>query len=136
MYVLGCVSGVTCDTSNTNIVYSYRLAELTCQQWDDVTETWSSDSCEVLDGSTATEAKFKSNLFGSLGAGLAVGPNTIDFSSVFDNLDAKLAEVRGCQAGAGTWMASWQRYMMAKLAELCVCQMGRNAAVCHWYLTS
>ena len=76
------------------MVYSYRLSELTCQQWDDVTETWSSDSCVVQEGSTATEAKFRSNLFGSMGAGLVVGPNTIDFSSVFDNVDAKLAEVR------------------------------------------
>lgn len=36
--------------------------------------------------------KFKSNLFGSLGAGLFVGPNTIDFGTVFLNFDQKLVE--------------------------------------------
>ena len=37
--------------------------------------------------------KFKSNLFGTLGAGVFVGPNTIDFGSVFDDLEKKIAEV-------------------------------------------
>ena len=35
---------------------------------------------------------FKSNLFGSFGAGLFVPPNTIDFGSVFDNFAEKLVE--------------------------------------------
>ena len=35
---------------------------------------------------------FKSNLFGSLAAGLFVGPNKIDFGTVFKNLDKKIVE--------------------------------------------
>ena len=53
---------------------------------------WTSDGCQLQPGSTPTRARFKSNLFGSLGAGLAVAPNTIDFNVVFDNLDQKLIE--------------------------------------------
>lgn len=34
----------------------------------------------------------KSNLFGGFGAGLFVPPNTIDFSTVFDDFAAKLVE--------------------------------------------
>ena len=41
---------------------------------------------------TETKAVFKSNLFGSLGAGVFVGPNLIDFSTVFDNVGAKILE--------------------------------------------
>ena len=41
---------------------------------------------------TETKAVFKSNLFGSLGAGVFVGPNLIDFSTVFDNVAAKILE--------------------------------------------
>ena len=76
--------------------YDYSLSELSCQQWDDVSEVWSSGSCEVLPGSTPAQTRFKSNLFGSLGAGISVAPNTIDFSTVFNNLDQKLIEVRAC----------------------------------------
>ena len=50
-------------------------------------------SVKVEKGSTPIKVKFKSNLFGSLGAGVFVGPNTIDFGSVFDDLDKKIAEV-------------------------------------------
>lgn len=35
---------------------------------------------------------FTSNLFGSLGVGVFVGPNTIDFSTVFDNVGASILE--------------------------------------------
>ncbi len=42
--------------------------------------------------STVEEVKFKSNLFGSLGAGLFVGPNTIDFGTVFLDFDKKIIE--------------------------------------------
>ena len=48
---------------------------------------------QIQPGSTATKAKFKSNLLGSLGAGVFVGPNTINFNTVFNNLDQKLIEV-------------------------------------------
>ena len=41
---------------------------------------------------TETKAMFSSNLFGSLGAGVFVGPNLIDFSTVFDNVGAKILE--------------------------------------------
>ena len=40
----------------------------------------------------AGNIRFKSNLFGSLGAGMFVGPNLIDFGTVFDNIDQKLLE--------------------------------------------
>ena len=36
--------------------------------------------------------KFKSNLLGSLGAGVNVKPNTINFSTVFNNLGKKFLE--------------------------------------------
>ena len=38
------------------------------------------------------EVRFKSNLFGSLAAGLFVGPNMIDFGTVFKDFDKKLLE--------------------------------------------
>ena len=38
------------------------------------------------------KVKFKSNLFGSIGADVFTGPNTIDFGSVFDDFGAKLVE--------------------------------------------
>ena len=76
-------------------MYSYRMSQLSCQQWDEDEERWRSDTCELNAAeSTPRQAKFTSNLFGSMGAGLVVGPNTIDFSSVFNNLDQKIAEVR------------------------------------------
>lgn len=49
--------------------------------------------CLQIEQTTSTEkVRFKSNLFGSIGAGLFVGPNTIDFGTVFDNFGAKLVE--------------------------------------------
>ena len=45
-----------------------------------------------MDLATDTVVRFKSNLFGSLGAGMFVGPNLIDFGTVFDNIEAKLLE--------------------------------------------
>ena len=92
-HVTGCFDGFICDEV-AYLAYDYSLSEVTCQQWDDVNEVWRSDSCEVLPGSTATQTRFKSNLFGSLGAGISVAPNTIDFNTVFNNLDQKLIEVR------------------------------------------
>ena len=74
------------------MTYTYRISELTCQEWDEETEVWSSGGCQLEPGSTPTTAKFKSNLFGSLGAGLTVAPNTINFKEVFDDLDQKLIE--------------------------------------------
>ena len=47
----------------------------------------------MLPGSTPTLARFRSNLLGSLGAGVFVGPNTINFNTVFNNLDQTLVEV-------------------------------------------
>ena len=44
------------------------------------------------DDSTVEKVRFKSNLFGSLGAGLFVGPNTIDFGTVFLDFDKKILE--------------------------------------------
>ena len=38
------------------------------------------------------KVRFKSNLFGSIGADVFTGPNTIDFSTVFNNFGAKLIE--------------------------------------------
>ena len=49
---------------------------------------------QVLPGSTPTTAIFKSSLFGSLGAGLTVAPNTIDFNTVFQDPEKKLVEVK------------------------------------------
>ena len=48
-------------------------------------------SFKVL-SSVGGKVKFRSNIFGSMGAGLFVAPNTIDFSTVFQNLDQKLLD--------------------------------------------
>ena len=42
--------------------------------------------------SSGEKTKFKSSVFGSLGTGVIVGPNTINFDTVFDNFDQKLLE--------------------------------------------
>ncbi len=42
--------------------------------------------------STPSKPVFKSNLFGSFGAGIFVPPNTIDFGSVFHDFHLKLWE--------------------------------------------
>ena len=47
----------------------------------------------MLRDSSPTRARFESNLLGTLGAGVFVGPNTIDFKAVFQNIDVKLVEV-------------------------------------------
>ena len=47
---------------------------------------------QVLPGSLPKKARFRSNKFGSLGAGMVTAPNTIDLGSVFLNLGAKLLE--------------------------------------------
>ena len=89
----GCFGDAQCS-SNNRLVYSYRMTEISCQQWDETEQRWRSDTCILdVDNCTPQQANFKSNLFGSMGAGLVVGPNTIDFSTVFDNLDQKIAEV-------------------------------------------
>lgn len=45
-----------------------------------------------VESASPKAVRFKSNLFGSFGAGLFTGPNTIDFGVVFDNFGAKLLE--------------------------------------------
>ena len=47
---------------------------------------------QVVPSSSTKKVRFRSNLFGSLGAGLFSAPNTIDFGSVFQNFDKKLLE--------------------------------------------
>lgn len=47
---------------------------------------------KVESGPSTQKLKFKSNLLGSLGAGLNVKPNLIDFSTVFDNFAQKLLD--------------------------------------------
>ena len=89
--VLGCIPGRVCDASPL-LTYTYRISELTCQEWDEETEVWSSGGCQLEAGSTPTTSKFKSNLFGSLGAGLTVAPKTINFNEVIENLDGTLVE--------------------------------------------
>ena len=77
-----------------DVWYRYRLMYAQCQEFDDVTQTWSPGNCEILPGTTARRAKFKSNLLESIGAGVFVGPNTIDFDEVFDDLGSKIVEVK------------------------------------------
>jgi predicted membrane protein len=42
--------------------------------------------------SNGEKTKFKSSIFGSLGTGVVVGPNTINFDTVFADFDKKLLE--------------------------------------------
>ena len=81
-----------CEPSD-GILYRYRLMFAQCQLYDEDLVSWAPQNCEALPGTTASRAKFSSNLFGSLGAGVFVGPNTIDFRTVFNNLDVKIIEV-------------------------------------------
>ena len=92
-FFTGCVENMTECEPNDGVYYSYRLMYAQCQEYDDVTGSWSPGNCEAQPGTTARRAKFKSNLLGSIGAGVFVGPNTIDFDEVFNNLDQKLADV-------------------------------------------
>ena len=47
---------------------------------------------QIEDDATVEKVRFTSNLFGSLGTGLFVGPNTIDFGTVFLDFDKKILE--------------------------------------------
>ena len=49
---------------------------------------------KLQEGTTTKSARFRSNLLGSIGAGVVVGPNTINFNTVFDNPEPKLKDVR------------------------------------------
>ncbi|CAD5117598.1 DgyrCDS6354 [Dimorphilus gyrociliatus] len=86
------VSNGDCSNCSTELLsYKLMIFNTSCKTWDG--SAWKLDkSCKVEEGSTATKAKFTSNLFGSLAAGLDVAPNLIDFDTVFDDFASKLAD--------------------------------------------
>ena len=56
---------------------------------------------QMTPSSVPTRVQYESNLLGSLGAGVFVGPNTINFNTVFENIDQKLVEV--CERWSVFW---------------------------------
>lgn len=83
------VSCLNCTDKLLN--YSIKISYPSCKQW--INERWvEGDSCQVSDETIGSKAKFSSNLFGSLGAGLDMAPNLIDFDTVFDDFASKLAD--------------------------------------------
>lgn len=84
-------NGKYANCSEEVLTYTIMIFKTSCKIWDG--KQWKSDkTCKILEESTPSKAKFKSNLFGSLAAGLDVAPNLIDFDTVFDNFLGKLAD--------------------------------------------
>lgn len=72
--------------------YNLTIFNASCNIWNG--NAWHSDPkvCKASEGSTPSTTRFKSNIFGSLGAGLDIRPNLIDFDTVFVNFGSKLAD--------------------------------------------
>ncbi|CAD5126862.1 DgyrCDS14890 [Dimorphilus gyrociliatus] len=85
------ITSISCSNcSNGNLNYSIHIAYPTCKMWKG--NSWEeSDACRIDKETTASKTKFTSNLFGSLGAGLEMAPNLIDFRTVFNDFSTKLA---------------------------------------------
>ncbi|CAD5124508.1 DgyrCDS12788 [Dimorphilus gyrociliatus] len=80
------------DSDLEIINYNVTIFNASCNIWNG--NTWHSDPtvCNIDKGSTPSTTRFKSNIFGSLGAGLDIKPNLIDFDTVFLNFGSKLAD--------------------------------------------
>ncbi|KAK7065489.1 hypothetical protein SK128_007199 [Halocaridina rubra] len=73
---------------------NYTLLTITpiCRFWNDETETWDSDGCKVTPATNTRKVQCACNHLTSFGSDFFVPPNTIDFSSVYSNLGAKLKD--------------------------------------------
>ena len=43
----GCILDYTCEDTGY-ITYSYKITQISCRQWDDTIEEWTTDNCEVM----------------------------------------------------------------------------------------
>uniref|UniRef100_A0A1I8GUP3 PKD domain-containing protein n=4 Tax=Macrostomum lignano TaxID=282301 RepID=A0A1I8GUP3_9PLAT len=91
-----------------SLSYEFGLSQYDCLIWDASLEIWTKPttggSCTVEASEVPNRPRFVSNLFGSLGAGMNVLPNLIDFGTLFDNWQGKLAD---SAAVLGTVVALW-----------------------------
>lgn len=88
-----CLDGSECNADEyAELIYKIAIQSPVCQMWDSGSDKWARGECDIQEGSTPSNIVFKSNLFGSFGAGLFTAPNTIDFGSVFDNFAEKVVE--------------------------------------------
>ncbi|CAH1779490.1 unnamed protein product [Owenia fusiformis] len=74
-----------------NHSYTFRLYEAKCVFWNETTQKWASDGCEVGPLTISTETHCLCNHLTNFGGDMVVPPNTIDFSTVFAKF-AKLNE--------------------------------------------
>ncbi|CAD5126282.1 DgyrCDS14438 [Dimorphilus gyrociliatus] len=73
------------------LLYTLSVFNTSCRIWTG--EKWiENKECITEKESTSTKVRFTSNLFGSIGAGIDVLPNLIDFDTVFDDFASKLAD--------------------------------------------
>uniref|UniRef100_A0A1I8GED8 PLAT domain-containing protein n=1 Tax=Macrostomum lignano TaxID=282301 RepID=A0A1I8GED8_9PLAT len=74
--------------------YEFGLSLYVCSMWDSSLGVWITPSkvCRPEPSSVASKPRFVSNLFGSFGVGLNVLPNLIDFGTLFENWQGKLAD--------------------------------------------
>uniref|UniRef100_A0A1I8HJJ4 GPS domain-containing protein n=1 Tax=Macrostomum lignano TaxID=282301 RepID=A0A1I8HJJ4_9PLAT len=99
---------------------------LSYDMWDSSLGVWitpSEDVCRPEPSSVASKPRFVSNLFGSFGVGLNVLPNLIDFGTLFENWQGKLADSAAVVATVVTlWIifipiAVWLRHVDKKDLE-------------------
>uniref|UniRef100_A0A1I8J599 REJ domain-containing protein n=1 Tax=Macrostomum lignano TaxID=282301 RepID=A0A1I8J599_9PLAT len=100
---------VASSCPDPSLSYEFGLSQYDCLVWDAVQEIWTKPStagasCTVEASDVPNRPRFVSNLFGSLGAGMNVLPNLIDFGKLFDNWQGKLAD---SAAVVGTVVALW-----------------------------
>ncbi|CAD5125453.1 DgyrCDS13672 [Dimorphilus gyrociliatus] len=83
-----------CSNCTYNLLkYGFKASYPSVKKWNG--KVWNScdnDDCKFQEESLSSKVKFKSNLLGSLGTGLDLAPNTIDFEEVFTDLGKKLAD--------------------------------------------
>uniref|UniRef100_A0A1I8J5I0 PLAT domain-containing protein n=1 Tax=Macrostomum lignano TaxID=282301 RepID=A0A1I8J5I0_9PLAT len=106
--------------------YEFGLSLFVCSMWDSSLGVWitpSEDVCRPEPSSVASKPRFVSNLFGSFGVGLNVLPNLIDFGTLFENWQGKLADSAAVVATVVTlWIifipiAVWLRHVDKKDLE-------------------
>uniref|UniRef100_A0A1I8JGP9 ZP domain-containing protein n=1 Tax=Macrostomum lignano TaxID=282301 RepID=A0A1I8JGP9_9PLAT len=112
-------SGDVTAASCPDPVLSYEFFSLACgtQALVDSPPLCASRMCAGLSPALASKPRFVSNLFGSFGVGLNVLPNLIDFGTLFENWQGKLAD-----SAAWLWLLQssrsvWLRHVDKKDLE-------------------
>jgi hypothetical protein len=81
--------------SDPSLKYNFSMVRHTCQRYEEKYQMWLPlpiENCQPLERGTPSKPVFRSNLFGSLGVGLNLTPNLIDFGAIFSNFSERLAE--------------------------------------------